>query len=291
MAMEQNLTLKTYMAIMAERDAAIREKNMALDERRKLFAERDMAMLQRDAAISEKDSAIEERDKAISALQIRESSMNEKNLSGEGTNDIYHYPQQMQDVPWLAEAAYHPIQDEPIHMSSDNNSAKPKKGKQNKEAGAGSSRRLPNTKLFEKGNMENTEEGSHDWENELDFGSEEDHDNNDNDNDEDEDELEERHALWRENSGLNQIMFDETVMPSPICTCTGVPQACYKWGDGGWQSICCCDISQSQTPGKRQARMEGRKMNGSVFTQVLNQLASEGHDLSTPVDLANYWEN
>ncbi|GMP27210.1 hypothetical protein CsSME_00003301 [Camellia sinensis var. sinensis] len=55
LSLEHNLTIKTYMAIMAERDAAIRDRNMALDERRRAIAERDMAMLQRDAAIAERN--------------------------------------------------------------------------------------------------------------------------------------------------------------------------------------------------------------------------------------------
>ncbi|KAK4393835.1 hypothetical protein Sango_1854300 [Sesamum angolense] len=72
-----HLTIKTFMAITAERDAAIRERNMALEERKRAFAERDMAMLQRDAAIAERNAAIQERDEAIASLQFREGSMND----------------------------------------------------------------------------------------------------------------------------------------------------------------------------------------------------------------------
>ncbi|XAR57971.1 hypothetical protein NMG60_11026294 [Bertholletia excelsa] len=111
--MEHNSAIRTYMAIMAERDAAIRERNVALDERRRAFAERDMAMLQRDAAIAERNSAMEERDKALSELQFLESSMNENDISPyslgneiiHGTDHLYHQ-QQMDSKSELAETAY-----------------------------------------------------------------------------------------------------------------------------------------------------------------------------------------
>ncbi|MCD7449431.1 hypothetical protein HAX54_052138 [Datura stramonium] len=74
-----NFTIKTYMAIMAERDAAIRERNMALEERKRAFAERDMAMLQRDAALAERNALIQERDDAIAALRLQDSSTNDNN--------------------------------------------------------------------------------------------------------------------------------------------------------------------------------------------------------------------
>lgn len=290
-----NFTLKTYMSIMAERDAAIRERNMALDERKRLFAERDMAMLQRDAALAERNSAIEERDKALAALHLREDSLNENNNNNnnnsnnlnhdESKHHLYH-PQQIHDVPWLSEPAYHPTLDDSIHHMPDN-TAKPKKGKQKKEA-ASSSRKLPKPSSSSGKVVKREAEmqmSNNDWTNELNFGSEED-DEEDDDGGE-----EQRPALWRENSGLNQITFDETVMPVPVCSCSGVAHPCYKWGNGGWQSAC-CSSGYSLSGGKRQTgRAEGRKMSGNAFMQLLNQIASEGYDLSTPVDLTNYWEN
>ncbi|GER53470.1 GAGA-binding transcriptional activator [Striga asiatica] len=46
LASEHNnhLTIKTFITITAERDAAIRECNMALEEHKRAFAERDMAI-------------------------------------------------------------------------------------------------------------------------------------------------------------------------------------------------------------------------------------------------------
>ncbi|KAG2319018.1 hypothetical protein Bca4012_054719 [Brassica carinata] len=99
---------------------------------------------------------------------------------------------------------------------------------------------------------------------------------------------------WDSNDvGLNLVAFDETTMPVPMCTCTGTARQCYKWGSGGWQSSCCTTtLSQHplpQMPNKRHSRMGGRKMSGSVFSRLLSRLAGEGQDLSSPVDLKDYW--
>ncbi|KAJ7957197.1 GAGA binding-like protein [Quillaja saponaria] len=93
--------------------------------------------------------------------------------------------------------------------------------------------------------------------------------------------------------GLNLITFDESTMPVPVCSCTGVPRQCYKWGNGGWQSSCCTTTLSMyplpQLPNKRHARVGGRKMSGSVFTRLLSRVAAEGNDLSIPLDLKVYW--
>ncbi|XP_009627340.1 protein BASIC PENTACYSTEINE4-like isoform X2 [Nicotiana tabacum] len=92
---------------------------------------------------------------------------------------------------------------------------------------------------------------------------------------------------------INQIKFDESSMPIPVCTCTGIPRQCYKWGSGGWQSSCCTtylsEYPLPQLPNKRHARIGGRKMSGSVFSRLLTRLAAVGHDLSLPIDLKTYW--
>ena len=33
---------------------------------------------------------------------------------------------------------------------------------------------------------------------------------------------------------INGIVFDISTMPIPVCTCTGVAQQFYRWGNGGW---------------------------------------------------------
>ncbi|GJU53120.1 basic pentacysteine6-like protein [Tanacetum coccineum] len=65
------LSIRTFMAITGERDAAIRERNLALDERKRAFAESDLAMLLWDAALAEHNSVMKERDEAISTLRFR----------------------------------------------------------------------------------------------------------------------------------------------------------------------------------------------------------------------------
>lgn len=91
---------------------------------------------------------------------------------------------------------------------------------------------------------------------------------------------------------MEQINFDEATIPTPICTCTGVPRQCYKGGKGGWQSSC-CTMSLSVYPlpqmPNRHSRINGRKMSRGVFLRVLSRVAAEGHDLSIPIDLRNYW--
>lgn len=99
---------------------------------------------------------------------------------------------------------------------------------------------------------------------------------------------------WDSNDiGLNLVTFDETTMQVPVCTCTGTARQCYKWGNGGWQSSCCTttlsEYPLPQMPNKRHSRLGGRKMSGSVFSRLLSRLAGEGHELSSPVDLKDYW--
>lgn len=91
-------------------------------------------------------------------------------------------------------------------------------------------------------------------------------------------------------SGIN---FDFSEVPSPICSCTGFPRMCYKWGVGGWQSSCCTPtISEYPLPKsttKLGARVPGRKMSKGAYSKLLVKLATEGHDLSCSVDLKDHW--
>ncbi|KAK9278573.1 hypothetical protein L1049_028145 [Liquidambar formosana] len=45
----------------------------------------------------------------------------------------------------------------------------------------------------------------------------------------------------KKNTGvvINGIDMDISGIPIPVCSCTGAPQQCYRWGSGGWQSACC----------------------------------------------------
>ncbi|KAJ4973997.1 hypothetical protein NE237_007171 [Protea cynaroides] len=85
---------------------------------------------------------------------------------------------------------------------------------------------------------------------------------------------------------------DESI-PIPICSCTGAPQQCYRWGCGGWQSACCTtNMSMYPLPmstKRRGARIAGRKMSQGAFKKVLEKLAAEGYNLSSPIDLRTHW--
>ncbi|KAL3652879.1 GAGA binding protein-like [Castilleja foliolosa] len=92
---------------------------------------------------------------------------------------------------------------------------------------------------------------------------------------------------------INGLDMDITGIPIPVCSCTGTPQQCYRWGCGGWQSACCTTtISMYPLPmstKRRGARIAGRKMSQGAFKKVLEKLATEGYDLANPIDLRTYW--
>lgn len=92
---------------------------------------------------------------------------------------------------------------------------------------------------------------------------------------------------------INGIELDLSQLPTPVCSCTGKPQQCYRWGPGGWQSACCTkNVSMYPLPlsmKRRGARIAGRKMSIGAFTKVLEKLAGEGYNLSNPIDLKTHW--
>ncbi|PIN19688.1 hypothetical protein CDL12_07629 [Handroanthus impetiginosus] len=92
---------------------------------------------------------------------------------------------------------------------------------------------------------------------------------------------------------INGINMDISDIPIPVCSCTGTPQQCYRWGSGGWQSACCTTgLSMYPLPmstKRRGARIAGRKMSIGAFKKVLEKLATDGYDFSNPIDLRSYW--
>ncbi|XP_057767639.1 protein BASIC PENTACYSTEINE2-like [Salvia miltiorrhiza] len=92
---------------------------------------------------------------------------------------------------------------------------------------------------------------------------------------------------------INGINMDISEIPIPVCSCTGAPQQCYRWGSGGWQSACCTThMSEYPLPPsdkRRGARIAGRKMSIGAFKKVLEKLASEGYNFSSPIDLRSHW--
>lgn len=92
---------------------------------------------------------------------------------------------------------------------------------------------------------------------------------------------------------INGIDFDLSRIPTPVCSCTGSPRYCYRWGAGGWQSACCTTtISTYPLPmstKRRAARIAGRKMSHGAFRKVLEKLTGEGYNLNIPIDLKTFW--
>ncbi|KAF8406522.1 hypothetical protein HHK36_008610 [Tetracentron sinense] len=301
---EQNaLTMKQIMTIMAERDAAIQERNLALSEKKVALAERDMAILQRDAAIAERNNAIMERDNAIAAIEYRENAMNGSNASQcppgcgipRGAKHVHH-PQHMHHPAHSPEAPYHTRE---MHISDAfpipisvvaSDVVKGRRAKRMKETKAVSSKKV--TKPSRKGKRGGDDLNkyaivtkSHEWKSEQEMGCSGEDLNK---------QLVESKSGWKgQDLGLNQVSFDESSMPVPVCSCTGILQQCYKWGNGGWQSACCTTTLSMfplpQMPNKRHARVGGRKMSGSAFIKLLSRLAAEGHDLSSTLDLKDHW--
>lgn len=284
-----HLTIKTFMAITAERDAAIRERNMALEERKRAFAERDMAMLQRDAAIAERNVAIHERDDAIASLRLRDSSVNDNitlpdsigfELESETKDALYQ-----QQICMSEEASYgakRNVKDSDYSITEGSQTGKLRRGRQPKDGKLTKPTKSPRgSKRVAEGKNKQVKNSipHNEWSSSQELDSEE-------------DDLD-KQGSWKDNMGLNQINFDESAMPVPVCSCTGSPQPCYRWGSGGWQSACCTTtISMYPLPqvaNKRYSRVGGRKMSGSAFRKLINRLGSEGYDFSTPLDLKNHW--
>uniref|UniRef100_A0A0A9D5M2 GAGA-binding transcriptional activator n=1 Tax=Arundo donax TaxID=35708 RepID=A0A0A9D5M2_ARUDO len=88
------------LALMNEKDSAIRERDHALAEKKAAIAERDMAFAQRDAAMAERNAAIVVRDNALAQLELaRTNGFNMNNGNGfhqgalNGTKNIHHHDQ------------------------------------------------------------------------------------------------------------------------------------------------------------------------------------------------------
>lgn len=260
---------KKIMSIIAERDAAIRERNAAISEKNEALAERDEAFRQRDEALAQRDSALLERDNALAALQIRNNSMN-MSVNGGVQRGVKRMHHPSSHLAGMAEATYSSKEMQitdafPITVISSEaiNSRQAKRTKENK-AMPSKEPKQPRKKVAEDLNRRASSDGTK-YKTEWDS----------------------------QDVGLNLITFDESSMPVPVCSCTGVPRQCYKWGSGGWQSSCCTTNMSMyplpQIPNKRHARMGGRKMSGGVFTRLLSRLAAQGHDLSIALDLREFW--
>lgn len=293
------------MAIIAERDSAMNERDLALSEKKTAQAERDMAIFQRDAAIADRNNAIMERDNAIAALEYaRENSINgnaahtgcttphgARNLSHHHHHHVPHSSSlDSSDSPYDHGREMHTSETLPsegvkaanerrtrkepkAEMTSPKKASKSRKNKRSNNGGEDLNRQVTVAEMHT------------DWRGQDINGG-----------DDLKNQVSKKHRKeWKveDLGGLNEVIFDESSMPVPVCSCTGRYQPCYKWGNGGWQSACCTTALSIYPlpvmPNKRHARVNGRKMSGTVFTKLLSRLASEGHDLRVPVDLKDHW--
>ncbi|XP_068645544.1 barley B recombinant-like protein D [Aristolochia californica] len=298
--MKDHQTLK-LMAIMAERDAAIQERNVVLSEKKAALAERDMAIMQRDAAIAERNNAIMERDSAVAALDYaRENAMNGGGSTiptgcgvPRGAKHMHH--QHVHHSTPVAEAPYHSrdmhiSEAYPISSNADNIMKSRRAKRPRKETKAQTQVSNKKGKASRK-----SKRGGEDLNKQVSVLKQLEWKGQDMTNGED---LNRQNSVskheWKgQDLGLNQVTYDDSTMPVPVCSCTGTMQQCYKWGNGGWQSACCTTTLSMYPlpvlPNKRHARIGGRKMSGSAFNKLLSRLAAEGHDLSTALDLKDHW--
>jgi hypothetical protein len=257
---------KKIMGILAERDAAIRERNVAMQEKKDALVARDEALDVRDKALAERDNALMERDNVIAMAQYRENAINFPLGGGgsqRGPKRLHHPTYHHADMAEPLNTSMVQIPDAfPVMVIP----AEGNKGKRTKENKALSPKPLKSPRKSKKIGED------------LNINTD----------------VKKVKTEWKsQDIGLNLLNFDETTMPVPVCSCTGVPRQCYKWGNGGWQSSCCTttlsEYPLPQMQNTRHARGGGRKMSGSVFSKLLSRMAAEGHDLSQPVDLKDFW--
>eukprot|EP01018_Ginkgo_biloba_P019989 Gb_16500 [translate_table: standard] len=273
------------MSVIAERDAAILERNTALAEKKAAYAERDVALLQRDVAIADRNSALLERDAAVAALEYtKDINLNGQKSPSCGTvagTKLFHVlaensslgPKEYRSIQQVSAAFPASVSEAPPAEQSKQTMRPYTANEGQKESPSnktsdGSEPLTPKPKKPRKQDATTGEESyrqlaivKHEWK-DQDYAN-------------------------------NKIAFDPSTMPIPVCSCTGVPQQCYRWGSGGWQSACCTtSISMyplPMNPNKQGSRVGGRKMSGSAFGKLLGRLVAEGHDLACPIDLKNHW--
>jgi hypothetical protein len=259
--------------MIAERDAAILERNSAIAERTAAYAERDAALLLRDVAYADRDSAMEERDAAVAALQMAlgNRSLSEKRSLGKDSK-LFQTLSMKRNCAILGAVL-------PAPLSSTRFSSVVEeqighcRSEVTKELVGGYPRKR---KLLVKSTHDRAliaKKPCHPPE-EYRF------------------QLGDGEADNCKSS--NQAGHVGNVRyPIPHCSCTGVRQQCYRWGNGGWQSSCCTTMISMyplpMNPTKRGSRFAGRKMSAGAFEKLLKALGSKGININHPVDLKDHW--
>ncbi|KAG0579162.1 hypothetical protein KC19_4G077700 [Ceratodon purpureus] len=299
-----------YMDVLAERDAALMEKSTASAERLAAYAERDAAILQRDIATADRDTAILNRDAALSALARLEkkSSGRARRPSQTTLDDVMNGSKLLQRMD-LSEhctfaAEFRPdatpsthsgivvLDAEATHLQGVHRFGRDKESQieifvrtkrkateladppthrgKHPRAAPKKGRNWPVTHQGQQ--LEPEREGQAVASN-----------------------AEVPGAQAREPEVLNSRVFRSPSVPTPIpyCSCTGMNQQCYRWGNGGWQSACCTTLISMfplpLNPKKRGSRVAGRKMSAGAFDKLLEKLVAEGVNINLPVDLREHW--
>ncbi|CAA0807687.1 Protein BASIC PENTACYSTEINE4 [Striga hermonthica] len=235
---------------------------MLCDERDAAFKERDRALAEKKAALDERDTAFQQRDSALaerdSAIRERDNAIAALQFHETTFTTVFNTigARGLREKP-ITDAARLSI----VPFQGPKPRTRPKTNK--KSLGKSTGPLKKSRKMGEDLNRQVTSDWSKaEWDAKV-FGP------------------------------VEPIPFDESTMPPPVCSCTGVPRQCYKWGNGGWQSACCTTSLSvyplPQMPNKKHSRMGGRKMSAGVFSRLLTRLSSAGHDLSVAVDLRSYW--
>lgn len=296
------------MDIIAERDAALMEKSTALAEKMAAYAERDAAILQRDIASADRDAAILTRDAALAALARleRKSSGRGRRPSQTALDESMHGSKLLQRMDLAEHSAFssefHPTAANPSHsgiMLLDPDSAHLQgvhrfsrdkesqieifvrtKRKATEMAEATHRGKHPRAAPKKSRNWPVTHQGQQpvqERESQAQVANEE------------------EGGQIREPELVSSRIFRSQTVPTPIpyCSCTGMNQQCYRWGNGGWQSACCTTLISMfplpLNPKKRGSRLAGRKMSAGAFDKLLEKLVSEGVNINLPVDLREHW--
>lgn len=283
-SMNDHPTLK-LMAVIAERDVAILERDTAIAEKKAAYAERDVALLQREVAISDRNSALLERDAAAAALGYS----GQMNLSGQRSplcGTLVGIKVQSVGQVFPDPDSESLVAEQPKQTNQADNRIKGERESPSNKVLNGYEPITPVFKIQQKKGATTAQDTNG-------LLAVVKHEMRDQDYTEDKTTFDTSGLPITFDTSALPITFDASALPIPVCSCTGVPQQCYRWGSGGWQSACCTtSISMyplPMNPNKRGARLGGRKMSGGAFAKLLARLIADGYSLEYPVDLKNHW--
>lgn len=296
------------MDIMAQRDAALMEKNTALAERLAAYAERDAAIMQRDIVSADRDSAILSRDAALATLARLEKKSSGRRRPSQTALDEAMHESKLSQRMGLAEhctfaSEFHPdaanashsgimvLDSESTHLQGVHRFSRDKesqieflvrKRKGTEIADATHRGKHPRAAPKKAQNWPATHQGHQQPEPIRDAQAQPANG-------------EDGRQQTRDSELVNirNLRSPSGPTPIPYCSCTGLNQQCYRWGNGGWQSACCTTLISvfplPLNPKKRGSRVAGRKMSAGAFDKLLEKLVSEGVNINLPVDLREHW--